>query len=45
MVTDAWEDVRGKIARLFGRGQPGAKTMQRLDAARQQLQAAPPGEP
>ena len=21
-VTDAWEDVRQKIARLFGRGQP-----------------------
>ena len=41
MVTDAWEDVRGKVARLFGRGQPDAKTVQRLDAAQQHLLATP----
>jgi hypothetical protein len=41
MVTDAWEDVRGKVARLFGRGQPDAKTVQRLNAAWQHLQATP----
>jgi len=44
MVSDGWEGVRHKVARLFGRGQPDAATERRLDATRDQLTAASPGE-
>lgn len=44
MVTDGWEGVRNKVARLFGRGEADPKIERRLDAAREQLAAAPPGE-
>jgi hypothetical protein len=44
MVTDGWEGVRHKIARLFGRGQPDMAIERRLDATRDQLTAASPGE-
>ena len=44
MVTDGWEGVRHKIARLFGRGQPDATIERRLDATKDQLSAATPGE-
>jgi phytoene dehydrogenase-like protein len=43
-VTDAWQDARHKIARLFGRGQPDPVIGRRLDATHQQLAAAAPGE-
>lgn len=43
-VTDAWEDVRHKIARLFGRGEPDTQIERRLDATREQLAAADPAE-
>jgi len=43
-VTDAWEDVRHKIAGLFGRGQPDQQAEHRLDATRKLLAAAKPGE-
>ncbi len=43
-VTDAWEDVRQKIARLFGRGQPDPGSERKLDATRQQLDTARPAE-
>lgn len=43
-VTDAWEDVRHKIARLFGRGQPDPQIERRLDTTREQLAAADPAE-
>jgi hypothetical protein len=44
MVTDGWDGVRHKVARLFGRGQPDAAIERRLDATRDQLTAAPPGD-
>jgi hypothetical protein len=44
MVNDGWEGVRHKVARLFGRGQPNAVIERRLDATRDQLTAAPPGD-
>jgi hypothetical protein len=44
MVTDGWEGVRHKVARLFGRGQPDAAIERRLDATRDQLTAATPGD-
>jgi hypothetical protein len=44
VVTDGWEGVRHKIARLFGRGQPDAAIERRLDATRDQLTAATPGD-
>ena len=44
MVTDGWEGVRQKVARLFGRGQPDTAIERRLDATRDQLTAATPGE-
>ena len=31
MVTDGWEGVRHKVARLFGRGQPDVAIERRLD--------------
>jgi hypothetical protein len=43
-VTDAWEGLRHKIAGLFGRGQPDLQIERRLDATRDQLMAAAPGE-
>ena len=30
MVTDGWEGVRHKVARLFGRGEPDAAIERRL---------------
>lgn len=44
IVSDGWEGVRHKIARLFGRGQPDPRIEQRIDAARTQLAEAAPGE-
>jgi hypothetical protein len=44
MVTDGWEGVRHKVARLFGRGQPDSATERRLDATRDQLSTATPGD-
>jgi hypothetical protein len=44
VVTDGWEGVRHKVARLFGRGQPDVAIERRLDATRDQLTAATPGE-
>jgi hypothetical protein len=44
MVTDGWEGVRHKIARLFGRGQPDVAIERRLDGTRDQLSAATQGE-
>jgi len=40
MVTDGWEGVRHKVARLFGGGQPDVAIERRLDATRDQLMAA-----
>jgi hypothetical protein len=44
VVTDGWEGVRHRVARLFGRGQPDMAIERRLDATRDQLTAATPGE-
>lgn len=44
MVTDGWEGVRHKIARIFGRGRPDPKVEQRLDASRSRLVEALPTE-
>jgi hypothetical protein len=44
MVTDGWEGVGHKVARLFGRGQADAMIERRLDATRDQLAAATPGD-
>ena len=44
VVTDGWEGVRHKVARLFGRGQPDAAIERRLDATRDQLTATTPGD-
>lgn len=44
MVTDGWEGVRHRVARLFGRGQPDAAIERRLDATRDQLTVATPGD-
>ena len=43
-VTDAWEDVRQKITRFFGRGSADPLIERRLDATRAQLEAAPPAD-
>ena len=43
-VTDGWEGVRHKVARLFGRGQPDMAIERRLDTTRDQLTAATPGD-
>jgi hypothetical protein len=43
-VTDAWEDLRHKIARLFGRGQPDPQIQRRLEETREQLAATAPAE-
>jgi hypothetical protein len=44
MVTDGWEGVRAKVARLFGRGSPDPKVEARLDATRGELTAADPAD-
>ena len=44
MVTDGWEGVRQKVARVFGRGQTDARIERRLDAARDQITAAVPAD-
>jgi hypothetical protein len=44
MVSDGWEGVRAKVARLFGRGKPDPKIEARLDATRGQLTAADPAD-
>jgi len=44
MVTDGWEGVRQKVARIFGRGHPDPVIERRLDETREQLTAAQPGE-
>jgi beta-phosphoglucomutase-like phosphatase (HAD superfamily) len=44
MVTDGWDGVRHKVARLFGRGQPDVAIERRLDATRDQLTGAMPGD-
>jgi len=44
IVTDGWEGVRYKVARLFGRGEPDPAIERRLDATREQLAAASPVE-
>ena len=44
MVTDGWEGVRAKVARLFGRGKPDPATGRRLDAACRELAAASPAD-
>ena len=44
MVTDGWEGVRHKVARLFGRGQPDAAIERRLDTTRDQLTTATSGD-
>lgn len=41
-VTDTWEDMRHKVARLFGRGRPDPQIERRLDATRAQLTVAEP---
>jgi hypothetical protein len=44
IVTDGWEGVRHKVARLFGRGQPDVAIERRLDATQDQLTTAAPGD-
>jgi GrpB-like predicted nucleotidyltransferase (UPF0157 family) len=43
-VTDTFETVRHRVARLFGRGNPDKGTERRLEATRQELTAAHPRE-
>jgi hypothetical protein len=43
-VTDAFDGVRAAVARIFGRGAPDSRVQRRLDATRQQLAAAAPGD-
>ena len=40
MVSDAWEDIRQKVARLFGRGQQDQQIERRLTATRGELEAS-----
>jgi hypothetical protein len=44
MVTDGWDGVRRKVARLFGRGTPDEKIEERLDAAWTELADASPAD-
>jgi hypothetical protein len=44
MVTDGWEGVRHRVARLFGRGEPDPAIGRRLDASREQLAGVSPAE-
>lgn len=41
-VTDAFEGLRAKAARIFGRDKPDPGVQRRLDATKQQLAAAAP---
>jgi hypothetical protein len=41
-VTDAFEGLRAKVARIFGRDKPDPGVQRRLDATKQQLAAAAP---
>lgn len=41
-VTDAFEGVRARVARIFGRDQPHSRIQRRLDETRQQLVATTP---
>jgi hypothetical protein len=44
-ATDAWEDVRHKIAGIFGRGRPDPQIERRFDTTKAVLEAAgSPGE-
>ena len=43
-VTDAFEGLRAKVARIFGRGRPDPGIQRRLDQTRQQLAASTPGD-
>ena len=43
-ATDAFEGLRAKLARLFGRDKPDPGVERRLDATREQLAAAAPGD-
>jgi hypothetical protein len=43
-VTDAWEDLRGKVTRWFGRGRADPVIERRLDATQKRISAAPPDE-
>jgi hypothetical protein len=42
-VTDAFEGLRAKVARIFGRDEPDPGIHRRLDATRQQLASVAPG--
>jgi hypothetical protein len=44
MVTDGWEGLRRKLARLFGRGEPDPAIEHRLEETREQLAGAPGAE-
>jgi hypothetical protein len=44
MVTDGWEGVRHKVARLFGSGQPDVAIERRMDATKDHLTATSPDE-
>jgi hypothetical protein len=41
---DAFEGLRAKLARVFGRDKPDPAIQRRMDTTRQQLSAAAPGE-
>lgn len=43
-VTDAFDGVRAKVARIFGRDKPDSRIQRRLDETRQQLAAAAPAD-
>jgi hypothetical protein len=43
-VTDAFEGLRARVARLFGRGDLDPSAKRRLDATRERLAVAAPGE-
>lgn len=43
-VTDAFEGLRTKVARLFSRAEPDPAIQRRLDATRQQLTSGSPGD-
>jgi hypothetical protein len=44
VVTDAFEGVRAKVARIFGRGRSDERIKRRLDQTRRQLADAAPEE-
>ena len=43
-VTDAFEGLRTRVARIFGRDDPDPATERRLDATRRQLATGSPGD-